>query len=78
MCLILPLFLASSSCRYGVELDIAQNSAGAPIPPDVLLTEAQKRREQATLAALLTPEGGMPHDARLDMRVSSISRPSHR
>lgn len=28
---ILPLLLALSSCRYGVELDVAQNSAGAPI-----------------------------------------------
>ncbi|WP_442680174.1 hypothetical protein ACSBM8_02905 [Sphingomonas sp. ASY06-1R] len=70
------------AARLGIVGSFGATPVGASLmaamPPDVLLTEAQKRRDQATLAAMVTPEGGMPHDARLDMRVSNISRPSHR
>lgn len=70
------------AAKLGAVGSFAATPAGASslagLPPDMMLTEAQKRRDKTTLAALLTPEGGMPHDARLDMRVSNISRPSHR
>lgn len=48
----------------------------AGLPPEIMLTEAQKKRDERTLRSI-TPEGGMPRDTRLDMRVSSAT-PVHR
>ena len=71
-----------SAAKLGTVGSFAATPAGASLmaglPPDLLLTEAQKRRDKATLASMLTPEGGMPHGTRFDMRVSNISRPIHR
>lgn len=48
----------------------------AGLPPEIMLTEAQSKRD-AQLLKSITPEGGMPRDARLDMRVTSLT-PTHR
>lgn len=42
-------------------------------PPGVLLTEAQKKRDEQLLQRI-APEHGMPRDVRLDMRVSVLGR----
>ena len=68
--------------RLGMAAAYAATPAGAALmvglPPDQVLTEAQRRRDKQNAASHLAPEGGMPRDTRLDMRVTSVSRHGHR
>ena len=71
-----------SAAKLSTVGSFAATSAGASalagLLPDTLLTEAQKHPDKATLASMLTPEGGKRHGTQFDVRVSNISRPNHR
>ncbi len=47
----------------------------AAAPPGVVLSDRQKRRDEDYQKSLI-PEGGMPKDVRLEMRVIGYSRPA--
>ncbi len=49
----------------------------ATLPPDILLSEEQMRRDERAKKLSLTPQGGMPRNIRLDMRVSGVTKVQH-